>query len=479
MILQITILALYCLMIIVIGVLGLRKTKGSKDFLLGGGKVGPFMTAFSYATAYFSAVVFIGFAGKVGWGFGYSGVWIGVFNGLIGVGLVWSVLGWKIKQTTTTMGVSTMNEFLEKRYQSRGLKLIASIAIFVFLIPYSAAVFIGLSYLFKTSFASIGITYNSVVWFIAIFTSIYLVLGGYKSMAIIDVIFGMIMVLGVGIMMFFTVRAGGGISSITESLNAINPKLTSAIGPPGWWPLFSLIFLTSVAPFAMPQLVQKFYAVKDQRSIKVGAVASTFFSLLIGCVAYFMGSTARVFLTPENTPAAFDNGKPIVDALMPELLNKLVPDSFLMIILLLLLSASMSTLASLILVSSSSFVNDFWKGFVNKQMNDKQITIGLRLVSLLFVLISAIIALNPPESIVTIFGISWGAIGSVFLGPFIWGLFSKRTNKTGAYISMIGSVTICLILFLTGSSSPEAGTVGMISSLILCPLGSLICRKQA
>ena len=463
-------------MIIGVGIAGMRKTKSFSDFFLGGGNVGPWMTAFSYGTAYFSAVVFIGFAGKVGWGFGYSGIWIGVFNALIGVLGVWALMGWKIKKVSIDMNIHTMSEFLEKRYNSPFIKLFASIAIFIFMIPYSSAVFIGLSYLFQSSFPEIE--YWHAVTFMGVFTTIYLVLGGYKSMTMIDTIFGMIMILGVIMLYGFTLNKGGGLDGITSSLNEIQPKLTQMIGPPGWWPLFSLIFLTSIAPFAMPQLVQKFYAIKDRRSIKIGMFASTFFALLIGCIAYFLGSTTQIFINEANSPAIFINGQVNVDALMPELLTKVIPDSLSIIILLLILSASMSTLAALVLISSSSLAKDFYAGFINKNIGDKKLTTLMRFSSAFFVLLSVIIALIKPDSIVAILGISWGAIGSCFLGPFIWGLFGKWTNKVGAISASILALIICLGLYAYGFSSPEAGTIGMLSSLIITPLVSLIVKTK-
>ncbi|MCD4734957.1 MAG: hypothetical protein K8R53_02845, partial [Bacteroidales bacterium] len=219
MFVKVMVISLYALMIIVIGYLGMRKTHSFSDFFLGGGNIGPWMTAFSYGTAYFSAVVFIGFAGKVGWGFGYSGMWIGVFNGLIGVLGVWWLLGWKIKQVSIRYKIHTMSEFLEKRYNMPFLKLFAAITIFVFLIPYSAAVFIGLSYLFTSSFP--GVEYWHAVLFIGFFTTIYIVMGGYKSMAMIDTIFGIIMTAGVVILLIFTIREGNGISNISETLRNI------------------------------------------------------------------------------------------------------------------------------------------------------------------------------------------------------------------------------------------------------------------
>ncbi len=466
---------MYALMIIIIGIIGLRKTKSSKDFLLGGGNVGPWMSAFSYGTAYFSAVLFIGFAGKIGWGFGYSALWIALFNALLGVMTVWLVMGWKIKQVSVQLNISTMSEFLETRYKSSSLKLIAAIVIFIFLIPYSAAVFMGLSYLFEIS---LGISYIWILAAMGIFTAVYIVLGGYKSMSMIDMIFGLIMTLSVLLLLYFTVEKGDGIPNITSTLKSIEPKLISSVGPPGWWPLLALVFLTSVAPFAMPQLVQKFYAIRDKRSVKIGAFASTFFAILIGGVAYFMGSTTRVFLSPTTAPTAFTEGKPNFDQLMPELLTSVIPSSLSVIILLLILSASMSTLASLVLISSSSFTKDFWGGFINKNMSDKSTTMMMRYMSAVFVLLAVLFAAIELDVIVEILGISWGAMGAFFLGPFVWGLFSKRVNRLGAFVSGLGGLAICLILYFTGMSSPEAGTIGMIASLILNPLFSLFCKKQ-
>jgi len=265
--------------------------------------------------------------------------------------------------------------------------------------------------------------------------------------------------------------------SITESLKAIEPKLVAPVGPPGLWPLIALVFLTSVAPFAMPQLVAKFYAIKDKKSVKTGAIASTFFAILIGGVAYYLGSTTRFFITKDNAPQIFTDGAPNFDQLMPELLTNVIPASLSVIILLLILSASMSTLASLVLISSSSFTRDFYVGFINPNLSDKNITLMMRVMSAVFVLTAVVFAAIEVDVIVEILGISWGAIGSFFLGPFVWGLFSKRVNRFGAYSSGIIGLATCMILYLTGMSSPEAGTIGMITSLIVNPIFSIFSKK--
>jgi solute:Na+ symporter, SSS family len=476
MLVKIIVLSLYVAMIIAVGIRGFRGTKSFNDFFLGGGKVGPWMSAFSYGTAYFSAVLFIGFAGNIGWNFGFSALWIAFFNAFVGVLMVWWIIGPKIKDAVARYRVHTLPEYLEARFGSRLLKLLASIVIFVFMVPYSAAVFMGLSYLFTSNFE---VEYWHALAFMGFFTALYIVLGGYKSMALIDMIFGIIMAVSVTILLFSTIRMGGGMQQISLQLQQINPELTRVVGPPGLWPLLSLVMLTSLAPFAMPQLMQKFYAIKDKQTIKKGMLASTAFAVLIGGVAYFVGSTARIFISPENAPMAFGaDGQPVYDILMPELLANVIPVSLSVIILLLMLSASMSTLAALVLVSSSTFAKDFYEGFVRKDISDRGLTRLMRLISAVFVFTSVILAYFNFDSIVAILGISWGALGSFFLGPFIWGLFSRKASRSGALISGIGGLSTCLLLYAFGEPSPQAGTIGMIVSLGLCPLASLVFQDK-
>ncbi len=474
---KMAVIAVYAAIIAFIGITNLKKNSSFGDFFLGGRSIGPWMSAFTYATSYFSAVLFIGFAGKIGWGFGYSGLWIALGNAFVGVLGVWWLMGSRIRRMTEELGVQTMPEFFEARYTSPKFKLMASMAIFIFFIPYTSAVFMGLSYLFQSNFQ---LPYTTALILMGGFTALYMSTGGYRAMASLDVIFGMIMIVGVLTLLAFTMKAGGGLTHLTASLAAIDPKLTTAVGPPGAWPLFCLVFLTSTAPFCMPQLVQKFYAIRDDRAIKVGMVASTFFALLIGGIAYFTGATARVFLTPESVPTAFEGGKPLFDALMPELLANIIPDSLSVLMLLLVLSASMSTLAALVLISSSSLVKDIYQGFLNKEASGTSLALFMRGASVFFVVISVGLAWMRPATIVAILGISWGAIGSLFLGPFVWGLFvqSDTIHGRGAMASALCSLALCLGLYATGTSSPEAGTLGMLCSLATTPLFGILIAKE-
>lgn len=476
MVVNILAVSLYAVLIVMIGLKGLKKTSTYSDFLLGGGKIGPWMTAFSYGTAYFSAVLLIGFAGKLGWGFGLSAIWVAVGNTLIGTLGVWLLLGNRIKKAASRFNVQTMPEFLEARYGSPFFKGYSALAIFVFFIPYTAAVFMGLSYLFESTFT---LDYTWVLLFMGLFTGVYLVMGGYRSIAMIDVIFGLIMTVGVLILLWFNLKKGGGLPNIVESLKAIQPKLAAPVGPPGLIPLLSLVFLTSVAPFAMPQLLQKFYAIRDRKAVRIGTIASTVFALLVTGIAYFTGALTRIFLSPANAPGAFSDGAPVFDALIPELLTNVIPGALTAVILLLVLSASMSTLAALVLVSSSTVTKDFYHGFIRRDASDRTLTRLGRFSSAFFILLSMILAWTKPDVIVTILSISWGAIASVFLGPFIWGILSGRLGKAGALSASLAGLGTCLVLFFTMGSAkiPQAASLGMIVSLVVPVFFVLFGRK--
>ena len=295
-------------------------------------------------------------------------------------------------------------------------------------------------------------------------------------MAMIDVVFGIVMIVGVGVLLWSCLEKGGGLDRILADLELKDPRLVAPVGPPGLWPLVSLVFLTSVAPFAMPQLVQKFYAIRDRKAVRIGMVASTVFAILVTVTAYFTGALTRLFITPESHPAVFgEGGKVDFDALMPEMLTSVIPPALSVVIFLLILSASMSTLAALVLISSSTITKDLYAGFVNRHATDRRLTILVRAASVFFIALSMALALLRPAVIVTILSISWGAIGAVFLGPFLWAIFGRRVEKRGAMGAAILGLATCLTIWALGGPKrvPEAGSIGMIVSFVAAPLISM------
>lgn len=477
----ILILVIYIVMMIGVAFYSRNRSKNLSDFFLAGRGLGGWMSAFAYGTTYFSSVIFVGYAGKFGWNIGIGVVFIGIGNALIGSLLAWKFLANRTRLMTHNIGASTMPEFFEKRYESRGLRLISALIIFLFLIPYSASVYQGLGYLFEQVF---GIDMIWCVLIMAALTALYLFFGGYFATALSDFIQGIIMIIGVVAMVIFVMNApevnwGEGLGKLTENGLGIIPNTDG-----GWdSPMFNLIvlvLLTSFGVWGLPQSVHKFYAIKNKRSIKQAMVISTAFCLVIGVGAYLVGSLGHLFM--NGLPIDPATGKANYDMIVPIMLEKVLPKAMLGIIVVLVLSASMSTLASLSLSGASSFAIDTYKGFIRPKAKDKEVTWLLRGVCLAFVIASVLLAVFKISAIVTLMSLSWGVLSGAFIGPYVLGLYSKKVNKYGAFASMIGCLVLTLILiFVFGAVSVKDGSFGAIfnAGIARAPLIGVICMASS
>ena len=472
--LAILLLGAFLVAMVGIGIWGMRKTSTLGDFFLGGRTVGPWISAFAYGTSYFSAVLFIGFAGKLGWVFGLQALWIGIGNAVFGSLLAWLVLGRRTRIMTQNLDVMTMPEFLLERFGGRYIKILAAVIIFMFLLPYSASVFKGLGHLFEATF---HISYDLALLIMIGITGVYLVLGGYFAITLTDFIQGIIMLAGSLTMVAVLAGKNGGIGG---SIARVMEKYPLHV-PPGKEPplllLAALVFMTSFGTWGLPQMVQKFYAVKSEGVIKKAALVTSVFALVIGLSAYFTGSLSHLFY--DAVPMV--NGKPAFDRLIPDLLTRHLPEPLMAVILLLILSASMSTLSSLVLVSSSAIAIDLYKGHVNPQVSKENSLYMMRFLSALFIIISYFIARYDFAIIITLMSLSWGAVAGSFMAPFLYGLFWKRTTLAGVYAGMLtGLATSVTLFFYWGEAwSPLASSVGMLLPFLVMPLVSLLTKPPA
>ncbi len=451
-----------------------KKASTLDGFLLGNRGFGGWMSAFSYGTSYFSAVVFIGYAGKYGMSMGLAAIFIGVANAIIGSLFAWILLAKRTRDLSITLDAKTVPEMFEKRYDSKYLKLISAIIIFILLIPYSTAVYQGIAYLFEAVF---GIPFLWCIVLIAALVGIYLFIGGYFANAVSSFIQGIIMIIGVVAMLIFmfnTQEVDGlnGIKKLLSSGYGFIPSTESKTGNILDSPFMQLTFnilVTSFGVWAVPQSISKFYSLKNDRAVVQGTVVSTLFSLLIGCGAYLNGSFVNLFSGITDPSTA-------------------IPDMFISsgmgywlfgIIGILVLSASMSTLSSLAMVGSSSISVDLVKGYLKKDATDSQIKLLMRILCFVFVLISAVLAIFQLDIVVNLMSISWGALAGCFIGPYIYGLYLKKSNKYGAYASIITGLAIMIgIVAGMGSQySAFGGAVAMLTSMIVTPVVSIVSDK--
>ena len=360
------ILALYALSMVGIAIYTKNRSKSVDDFLHAGKKgLNGWMSAFAYGTTYFSAVIFVGYAGKFGSSFGLASVWIGVANAIFGALFAGMVLARRTKNMTTRLESKTMPDFFEKRYDSKSLKLVSAIIVFVFLIPYSASVYSGLGSIFKIVF---GLDQTWIVILaLAGITALYLFFGGYFATALSDFIQGIIMLVGVCAMVFYFMNSENvnwDLSSLVNDVNkswfTFDSTSTGLYGSTA--SLLSLIFLTSFGVWALPQTVHKYYAVRDKKAIKQGTIVSTIFALIIGFGAYFVGGLYKLFdADVSKTLAEFGIFSSNSDFYIPAMIKLVIPTVLIGIIAVLILSASMSTLSSVSLSSASVVAVDIYK----------------------------------------------------------------------------------------------------------------------
>ncbi|MDO4574777.1 MAG: sodium/solute symporter [Planctomycetia bacterium] len=471
-----------------IGVWGMRKTSTLNDFFIGGRTLNPWVAAFSYGTSYFSAVMFIGFAGKLGWGFGLNVLWISLGNTILGCLLAWFVLGYRTRRMTQNLNVMTMPEFFDKRFEAPNLKIFSAIIIFLFLLPYSASVFQGLGYLFEIT---LGIHYQTALIFMCVITAVYLILGGFHAMTLNDFIQGLIMLVGSTLMFFILVGKTGGLTETIQTIHTNYPVHMGGKIPP-WYVVAGVVFMTSFGVWGLPQMIQKYYAIKDERQILRGAVVSTFFSFVVVFAAYFMGSMTHVFYTNDATQTVSENaavapvqiptvekkGNAVIDydRLVPDLMKTHLPEALMAVLVLLVLSASMSTLASLILVSSSAIAIDLYKEQAQLDDSSTKPLILIRFLSGLFILISFLIAMSKFDVIVTLMSISWGAVAGAFMAPYLYSLYWKRLTKWGVCAGMITGLSCSIVLFFVMGPelAPVSASIAMVVPFAVIPVVSLL-----
>lgn len=455
--------------------------KNVDGFVLGGRNVGPWLSAFAYGTSYFSAVVFIGYAGQFGWKYGMAATWAGIGNALIGSLLAWWVLGPRTREMTQRLHASTMPEFFGKRYKSDALRIASSLIIFVFLIPYTASVYNGLSRLFGMAF---DVPYEACVVVMALVTCVYVVLGGYMATVLNDFLQGVVMLFGIVAVISAIMMTHGGLSEAVIELSQIEVEGSEQLGAytsflgPDFANLLGVVILTSLGTWGLPQMVQKFYAIKSGPAIKQGAIISTLFALVVAGGSYFLGGFGRLY-ADEISYAA--DGSPVYDSIVPTMLSTL-PDVLVGLVVVLVLSASMSTLSSLVLTSSSVLTLDMIKGKLVKDMDERRQVVWIRCLIVVFVAISAAIAIYQYESSVTwiaqLMGISWGALAGAFLGPMVWGLYSGKVSKAAVWTSFAVGVglTVSNMCFGFMESSINCGALAMILSLVVVPVVSLFTK---
>ena len=485
MAIKILLLLVFFAVTISIGLYFRNRASNVNDFVLGGRSVGPWLSAFSYSASYFSAVVFVGYAGQFGWRFGTSAVWIGLGNAFIGSLMAWMILGRRTRIMTNHLKSATMPEFFGSRYTSSALKIGASMIVFIFLIPYTASLYNGLSRLFAMAF---GVPFEYCIITMGILTAIFVVVGGYIATVVNYFIQGMITLCGIVAVIIVVLKDNGGFMTAMDSLARVNDPAvspgayTSFFGPDPIT-LLGVIILTSFGAWGLPQMVARFYSINSEKQITKGAILSTIFAIFVAGGCYFLGSFGRLYADIIDVNAS---GDVVFDSIIPTILSGF-SDAMIGLVIVLVFAASISTLSSLVMASASTLTLDFLRDHIIKKMSDRKQLLIIRALIVVFIVISSVIAIvqyrNGITFIAQLMGVSWGALAGSFLAPFLYGLYWKRASKVSVWCCFLFSTVLMTLNIFFRDSFPailqspiNAGAFTMLAGLIIVPAVSVFTK---
>jgi SSS family solute:Na+ symporter len=465
-----TVLGLYLAMLVGLGLWMGKRTKNASDFYIGGRQVGPWVTAFSFVAAYFSSVVIIG-GGAFGYRFGMSTLWIAATNVLIGCTLVWIVMGRRLWQFTTRLDAMTIPGFIGKRYAAREAEVFSALIIFVFMIVYNVSVLVGMGRIME---GLMGIPYTTAVLIAGLIILAYVSVGGYLAVVWTSFVQAWIMIFGLLLLAFATLGRVGGLTAATQKLAALDPGLVETPGVWGWSGLISFAMIVSLGVWGMPQLLVRFYSMKNTRVLRLGTVLATLGGAM-AVLPYMTGALSRLLLPPLENP----------DLAIPMLTEMVLNPWGGAIFLAGVMAAGMSTFASVLIIVSGAIVRDLRRGGAPasqpagskaKGGSSREVLLG-RMASLLAGLISLAIAYRPPALVLVITAFAWAVIASACLWPVVLGVYWKRGTRAGATSSMVVGVVVALAWMVAGESTGIHGFIpGVLVSLIVFVGVSLFTR---
>ncbi len=467
----ILVLIVYLGILAAIGIMMSGRSRSAGDFAIGGRSVGPWVTALSFVAAYYSSVVIIG-GGAFGWMYGLSTLWIAACNVMIGTTLAWIILGRRIRRFTANIDAMTLPGFFAGRYGSASTRIFSALTTGIFLIIYNVSVLKGMANSFEVL---MELPYWAGVLISGAVILFYTAAGGYLAVVWTSMIQGIVMIAALTLLTFMSLRAAGGLTSVVERLGAIDPGLVSTPGVWGWAGLLSFALIVSLGTWGMPQLIVRFYSIKDYRMLRVGTVVVTIGSS-VAVLPYLTGAIARVLVPDLDTP----------DQAIPALTRLVLNDWGGALFLAGVVAAGMSTFAGVLIIIATSLVRDVWINGLGRLLSPSAELRAGRLMSLAVGVISLVIALRPPALVLVLTAFSWAVIASTNLWPLLFGIYWRRTSPAATLASMIAGVTAALLkqawphLPLPALPQALAGihgfVIGTSVGLVVIVIGTLLGR---
>ncbi|KAF0820651.1 Pantothenate:Na+ symporter [Bacillus sp. ZZV12-4809] len=433
-------LLFFLIIIFLVGLWSSRKMDAGSSFLqdyfLGGRQLGGFILAMTMIATYGSASSFIGGPG-VAYTQGLGWVLLAMSQVVTGY-FVLMVLGKKFAITARKYNAVTLIDFLKERYNSKWVVWLSSLSIIIFLFSAMAAQWVGGARLIESL---TGLSYLSALFIFAASVMVYVVIGGFRAVAVTDAVQGGIMFLGTLVLLVAVIVAGGGIPNIISDLSSENPNLITPFGfDGGLTPLYvsSFWILVGVGVIGLPQVAVRAMSYKNARAMHRAIIIGTIVVGFIMLGMHLIGVFARPILP----------GIEVGDKVMPLIAMEVLPPWLAGIVLAAPMAAIMSTVDSLLLLVSSAIVKDVYINYIKPDAEESTIKKMSFAVTALLGILVCIMALSPPDLLIWLNLFSFGGLEAAFIWPVVLGLYWAKGNKYGAVASMITG-TVSYILFHT------------------------------
>ncbi len=458
----IVILVLYFGLMLFIGWAASRKIKSSRDYILGGKGFGPWLTAFKFASTWESGVKLVGSPGMA-WNVGWAAFSMGIVTPLCYF-FSFRVFGQRLKIAFDHFNVLTLPQLLEKRYQSRAVRLLAAFAILVGLGGSLVAQFKATGEIFSVT---LGMPYVTSLFLGATIVGVYCVMGGYLASVWTDCVQGVLMVAGSIVIFVATANVAFGglhlnfLSELNAGLGAISADLLDITGG-GKIPvsqILIIVVITGLVGLALPQQSVAIFSMRDVRTARAALVICTVFSALLAWTLTPTGMMARMVLDPANIP----NPDSVIPLLIKEVLSPVTGGLFIAAIL----SAIMSTVSGTIVVAASTLSEDIFK-LTMAERYERHPVLYNRIGSLFFVLIPMLLAIDPPTIIFWIGVFAFGFLVFTFLMPMVGVILLPRTPRRAVIAQMV--VTMIVIPFWAVVGQKMTGVPSLLVGLIVSPL---------
>ena len=464
-------LLLFLIAIFMVGLLSSRKMRTGTNFLndyfLGGRELGGFVLAMTMVATYGSASSFLGGPGTA-YTVGFGWILLAMAQVVTGY-FVLLILGKKFAILARRYNAVTMIDFLKVRYNSPAVAILSAIAIIVFLFSAMTAQWVGGGRLIESL---TGLQYTTSLFIFAIAVLVYVIIGGFRAVALTDAIQGAIMVVGTLVLLIGVIIAGGGVEQIMADLLNENPRLVTPFGADGSLSaayVSSFWILVGVGVVALPQMAVRAMSYKNARSMHRALVIGTIVTGFIMLNMHLIGIFARPVMP----------GIDVGDKVIPLVALEVLPPWLAGIVLAAPMAAIMSTVDSLLLLVSSAIVKDVYINFIHPEAEEKRIKIVSFSITGILGVIVFLLALQPPELLIFLNLFSFGGLEAAFIWPVVLGLYWKYGNKYGAIASMITGMLSYVILHFYNEANGELFGVHTVTFPILISLAAYIIFSLA